>query len=525
MLSSGPVNDGKWHLAVLTAAGNSQTLYVDGNQQATMSGTVSMLHPQDNAYTGAGFLGGAWPNEPHQSSSSNTGYPSYFNGNISDVALWDRPLTSADVSAMYTAGTQQASLLTKVTRPSGSVYAQVSYNGLNSAVTSVADGNGGNWSLGAPSVTGSSQVYVSSVLGAAPADYWRLADTGTTQAVNQVNGGTATYSNITQGVSGPFSDTTADQFNGSSSYVSLPPGLVTGQGSQSISLWFKTTTAGGVIFSSSADPITNGTSAQRYTSELYLGEGGDLNAEFWNGTASPMLSSGPLNDGKWHNVVLAAGTAGTNSQVLYVDGTQENTLSGTIGGTGQNNVYLGAGFLGGAWPNEPHQSSTSNTGYATYFSGSIGDVAFYNRQLTAAQVTDEYNAAKYSSGLTPVETVHVTDPAGKAMSYAYDPLNGNRVLSQTDALGNTTKYGYDLDGFVNTVTDPNGERDDHRPRHPRQHGVPDDLPAAVCREMLDGLLQYYPNDNSRRRLAPDPRNDMVLAARDGRSASARTTRT
>jgi RHS repeat-associated protein len=516
MLSNGPVNDGKWHLAVLTAAGDTQTLYVDGKQHDTKSGTVSMLHPQDNAYTGAGFLGGAWPNEPHQSSSSNTGYPSYFNGNISDVALWDRPLTSAEISAMYTAGTHQASLVTKVTRPTGNVYAQVAYNGLNGAVTSVTDGNGGNWSLGAPSVTGSSQVYVSSVLGAAPADYWRLGDTGTTQAVNQVNGGTATYSSVTQGVSGPFSDTTADQFNGSSSYASLPPGLVTGQGNQSISLWFKTTTAGGVIFSSSADPITNGTSAQRYTSELYLGSGGDLNAEFWNGTANPMLSSGSLNDGKWHNVVLATGTT---SQVLYVDGQQAATLSGTIGGTGQNNVYLGAGFLGGAWPHEPHQSSSSNTGYATYFSGSIGDVAFYNHQLTAAQITDEYNASKHSSGLTPAEKVQVTDPVGKVMSYTYDPLNGNRVLSQTDALGNPTKYGYDTSGFVNTVTDPDGNVTT------TGHDVRGNMVSQTgCQQQAAGqcsttYYSYYPNDTAAS-LTPDPRNDMVVAERDGRSSSA-----
>ena len=49
------------------------------------------------------------------------------------MALWDRPLTAAEIQALYTAGTQQASLLTKVTRPVGSMYSQVGYDGLTSA--------------------------------------------------------------------------------------------------------------------------------------------------------------------------------------------------------------------------------------------------------------------------------------------------------------------------------------------------------------------------------------------------------
>ena len=123
---------------------------------------------------------------------------------------------------MYAAGATQASLLTQDTRPSGSVYAQVAYNAVTSAVTQVTDSNGGTWKLAAPYDKGSSQVYVGSVLGQGPKDYWRLADTGTSQAVNQINGGTATYSTVTEGATGPFADATADSFNGTSSNIALP---------------------------------------------------------------------------------------------------------------------------------------------------------------------------------------------------------------------------------------------------------------------------------------------------------------
>ena len=513
--SSGSVADGNWHLVTLSAAGNTQSLYLDGRLVGTASGTVSATG-LDNDYVGAGFIGGGWPDEPHQGQNGNTGYASYFNGNISDATFWDRPLTAASVAAMYAAGTQQASLLNKVTRPSGSIYSQVTYNPLTSAVTNVTDSNGSSWSLAAPTVTGSSQKYVSAVLGANPEDYWRLADTGTTDAVNQMNGGTATYNNVTQGVSGgPFSDTTVDSFNGTSSYLQLPSNLLTSGGNESISLWFKTSSPGGVLFSTSADPVTNGTTPGNYASELYLGQGGDLNAEFWNGSADPMVTAKPLDDGKWHNVVLSAGTT---SEVVFVDGQQAGTLSGTVSAVASTYTYLGAGFLGGSWPNEPHQSSTSNTGYATYFNGDIAEVSYYASEVGQVRATDEWNASKYSSGLTPVQTEMVTDPAGKTVSYTFDPLNGNRVLSQTNALGDTTTYGYDANGFQDIVVDPDGDttstgydvRGNAVSRTTCQN--------QAAQQCSTSYYSYYPDDTSSS-LTPDPRNDVMLTDRDPRSAS------
>ena len=55
-----------------------------------------------------------------------------------------------------------------------------------------------------------------------------------------------------------------------------------------------------------------------------------------------------------------------------------------------------------------------------------------------------------------MSTVVVTDPGGKTSSEQYDLVHGSRRINSTDALGNTTSYGYDTSGFINTVTDPNG---------------------------------------------------------------------
>ena len=122
MTSASPVDDGRWHLVTLTAGGNTQALYLDGNQVGSQSGTVQIAG-QANNYVGAGYNGGSWPDEQFYGSSA--AYPEYFNGDISDVAFWNRQLTNAEALTLYADGTTPAALLTKVTRPSGSVYAQL----------------------------------------------------------------------------------------------------------------------------------------------------------------------------------------------------------------------------------------------------------------------------------------------------------------------------------------------------------------------------------------------------------------
>ncbi|HUZ38225.1 MAG TPA: LamG-like jellyroll fold domain-containing protein, partial [Streptosporangiaceae bacterium] len=512
VVTSSPVNDGKWHLALLAAAGNTQTLYLDGRAAGTVSGAVTMTGQQNYDYVGAGFLGGHWTDAPNSNPNSTTGYPSFFSGSISDAGFWNRPLTSGEAAQLYAAGTGPASLLTQVTRPSGSVYAQVSYSGITSAVQQVTDDNGGTWRLQPPTVSGSSQVYVSSVLSQRPSDYWRLADTGTTQAVNQVNGGTASYSNVTEGVAGPFSDATADSFDGSTSYLALPSGEVSTTGNQSVSLWFKAASGqDGVLFSYQDGPVSAG-SWTNFTPALYIGTDGKLRGEFWNGSHDPITSSSAVNDGNWHNVVLAA--AGS-SQTLYLDGTVVGTLSGTISQPGpQPYVYAGVGVIRSTWPGN---SFTNRTPW--YFTGSLAEIAVDNSQLSAAQVSEEHQASQYSSGLTPVENVTVTDPGGSTLSYTMDALNGDRMLAETDALGNTTQFGYDTDGFLYTTTDANGNvtttGHDIRGNLVSQTTCQDQS-ANIC---TTGYYSYYPNDTSAQ-LTSDPRNDMLLTERGPGSSSA-----
>ena len=515
--SSLPVNDGTWHMATLVKNGGTASLYVDTQPPATAAtAPETIFWPYD--YVGAGYLGANWPDEKYQDGDLGAYTATYFSGSISDVAFWARPVTATEVGALYSAGTHAAALATMVTRPSGAVYARVGYDPLTAAVTSVTDSNGGTWTVGAPKVTGSGQVYVSAVLGAQPIDYWRLADTGTTNPVDagdQVNGGIAVYSTVTQGVTGgPFPDTTVDSFNGTSSYIQLPPTPMTAAGDQSVSLWFKTSTPNGVLYAYSAAPLTAHSTTANYVPALYIGADGKLNGQFWGSGPTNIVTPAPVDDGKWHDVVLSA--AGT-TQAMYLDGALVGTTAGTVAVLHYPYSYAGSGFIGGSWGDESHSGVTAAT--PLYFNGDLAEVAVYPAALTAAQVTTQWQASKYSTGPTPVQNVSVTDPGGKTLSYQYDPMNGDRILAQTDALGHVTKYGYDVDGFLLTVADPDGNvtvtGHDVRGNQVSQTTC-QNQEAQKC---STAYYSYYPDDTTVT-LTADPRNDMLLTTRNGRSASA-----
>ncbi len=511
--SASSVADGNWHYVVLTAAGNTQSLYLDGSLVGTQSGLVG-VSGQPNVYVGAGFIGGNWPDESHHLQNGNTGYATYFNGDISDVALFSHYLTAQSVSAIYATGHTSVGLLNKITTPLGNTKAQINYSSVTDRVTSVTDAKGGTWTLGAPSVAGSSAVYRSAVLGANPAGYWRFGDSGSpAQATDEVLGGPGNYSNVTLEDTGPFSDETAATFNGTSSFVQLPSSDAPGTGPASVGLWFKMSsgsTAGGVLYDYEGKALNDPTQPSgSWVPALYVGTDGKLRGEFWNGGEAAVTSSGAVNDGKWHYAVLSASPT---SQSLYLDGTLVGTSSTALAASPGNYVYVGAGESSGAWPSHP----TNTLGY---FPGSIAEVAFYKSQLSQSQVLSQWLAAKSSSGLAPTETITVTDPGGHALTYTYDPMEGNRLIAQADGLGNRTTYGYDTSGFLYTTTQPNGNV------ITTGHDVRGNMVAqTTCQNQAANQCSteyytYYPDDTSTNP-SPDPRNDLVLTLRDGRSTSA-----
>jgi RHS repeat-associated protein len=544
MTSPARVDDGAWHHVVLSGGGTSQKMYVD-NVSRSAAGQISQVaNATAHEYIGAGFIGGAWPNEAHQSGTSSTGYAQYFTGSISDVAFYSTALTDAQVASMYAAGTHTASLLSQITRPSGKVFAQVGYDAVSGRVTQVTDDAGGVWVVDAPTTSVSYLALQSAVIGSSttgvagssPTDYLPLNDTP--NQMSQVRDvldvpGDGYYSNVSLGVPGPYADATAASFNGTSSYLK-PNITMPASGAVSVEFFFKTTVKNQVLFSYSSDPVVLATTPGNYTPALYVGSDGRLMGVFWN--SAQVSSPASVADGQWHLATLA--TSGTGV-TLYLDGAPVgSTATGTVAVTGQANMYLGAGFIGGIWPNESHYSTTSNTGYASFFSGTMAHFSLYLKQLSATDAATHWETYKDSAGGTPpVETVVVHDPGGAATSYAYDLRHGGRLLSQTmndptSMIGYnppfagpqpiTTNYGYDVNGFQNAVWDPNGIFTK------TSHDVRGNVSSTMtCQDQVNQICSttyftYFP-DATTAHLAPGPRNDLMLTIRDGRSSSSTDT--
>ncbi|MFC1434545.1 LamG-like jellyroll fold domain-containing protein [Streptacidiphilus sp. N1-3] len=496
--------DGAWHHVVLTGSWTAQTMYLDGTKIGTapgygsfgFSGTMPWLF--DQVYLGTGYLGSTWPDQPHLNSA--TAYASYFNGSMADVSFSNKPLAQADVTALHQAGTTPAGLLSQVTRPSGKIYSKVSYDPKTTAVSHLTDEVGGNWTMAAPTVTGSSQVYRSAVMGAGPAAYLRLGDsTGAATAADEVKADPAAYSAVTLGAAGPFADQKAASFNGTSSQLAIPPSVYAGATSGSAELWFSTTrTTGGILLGATSTPL------------LWVGTDSKLHGGFWTSAGSPQIASTTnVTDGKWHHVLL---TATATSQSLYLDGVLVKTtaLAGAL--QVRTGLAVGVGTTGTGWNGLP--SSTT-----VYFTGSIAEAAFYRTALTGQDDAAHYAAGLNSGGLSPLETVKVTDPGNHTVTDQYDVLNGYRLVADTDAAGSRTSYGYDTGGFVHTVTDADGDVDtsghDVRGNTVSQTSCQNQA-AQLC---STSYTTFLPDDTTAQ-LTPNPTNDLVATSRDGRSASA-----
>lgn len=135
------VNDGAWHHVVLSAALDTQTLYLDGAKVGTQTGAVSANYT--HAYFGAGVVTTQpWTARP----ASQWGY---LNGGIAEASIYRRPI-GAITAAEHYAARQATSQLATITRPGGAVQDRVSYNTATERVSEHTDSNGAVWKYGSP---------------------------------------------------------------------------------------------------------------------------------------------------------------------------------------------------------------------------------------------------------------------------------------------------------------------------------------------------------------------------------------
>jgi len=178
-------------------------------------------------------------------------------------------------------------------------------------------------------------------------------------------------------------------FDGGDDYNLLPinfisyPSLTT----FTISLWFKSAqSTGGTLFAQQDSLDISATAG--YVPVVYLRSDGLLRVEpFWtNSVNNNILSTTSLNDNVWHNVTTTY-NSGVNQ--LYIDGeyvTQRTGLS-LFSYTTNYYYFIGAGRAAG-------RSLGTN-----YFSGNISAFCFYNKALSAAEVSQNFNALRGRYGI------------------------------------------------------------------------------------------------------------------------------
>ncbi|MEV1172526.1 LamG-like jellyroll fold domain-containing protein [Nonomuraea sp. NPDC049784] len=135
------VTDGQWHHVVLTADNGTDRLYLDGQLVGSLS-MARALSWQGEARFAIGPLNWLMP------AGSSTGNFA-LDGQLDEAALYDRPLTQAEVQAHYAAARSDArNKLAKVTTPAGRVWASNTYDAVTDRIKTHTDQNGGTWQIG-----------------------------------------------------------------------------------------------------------------------------------------------------------------------------------------------------------------------------------------------------------------------------------------------------------------------------------------------------------------------------------------
>jgi hypothetical protein len=177
-------------------------------------------------------------------------------------------------------------------------------------------------------------------------------------------------------------------FDGSNDYVSFPVNFFNHDSGLpfTVSFWFKTSTAG-VIFGQQNTNTPNVSTG--YVPAIYVDSTGRIRTScFWGGgVGNQSVSTLTVTDNAWHNIVV---TFSSGSQISYLDNAQFATLSKTQ--TTYSSTYYY--FIGSCqW------ESWTNTTANPFFSGSVANMIFYNRALSASEITQNFNALKSRFGL------------------------------------------------------------------------------------------------------------------------------
>jgi hypothetical protein len=169
-------------------------------------------------------------------------------------------------------------------------------------------------------------------------------------------------------------------FDGTNDFINIPDSsLLTSTSALTINCWVRATAFSGAIIGKGTSDSNEEYCVVMNSSSLYFDVGGG------GPYAQPSYT---FNTNTWYNICCVhLRTAGTSSLLCYVNGVSLNNSTIFPTSTPNNNslpVSIGSRFYSSI--NSP-------------FNGNIAQVSIYNRALSAAEVSQNYNALKHRFGL------------------------------------------------------------------------------------------------------------------------------
>jgi hypothetical protein len=225
----------------------------------------------------------------------------------------------------------------------------------------------------------------------------------------------------------------AYNFNGSTQYISTgttvnPATASTPPANFTISVWFNTTTTTGGKLVGFGNNQTG--SSGNFDRHIYMANDGQIYFGVYPNAIKTITTTGSYNTGVWH--MATASLSSTNGMKLYIDGVLVSSDATTTTGQSYNGFWRIAYDNTGGWTNSP----SSN-----FFNGSLDDVAIYNTELTAAQVSSLYANSNSASSNSPVcqnASLNLTAPTITGASYSWTGPNSFSSASQNPTVSSMT---------------------------------------------------------------------------------------
>ena len=209
---------------------------------------------------------------------------------------------------------------------------------------------------------------------------------------------------------GAYANLLSASFDGTDDYLQLGNGILTALSgtTYSISMWYKLDQEGSFMV-----PIAAGSASDLSNLvEFYFRSrgSGTVSLEFYAGGATRLIETSPFQSiNQWVNGVVTVDTSGTSR--LYVNGTETHTSVNVPQVTPTNPVI---GCLNGV---------------SNFLDGKIDEVAIFDSQLSASDVTSIYNSGVPGdlSSLSPVGWWRMGDGTGDTDSGSGAPASGDTI--------------------------------------------------------------------------------------------------